>query len=664
MLPPARALPRALAALLTCALLPACGDREPAPPAEGEPAAAAPAAPRPGPATARWDTVDAIRASLEAVHAPADGGGRAWLVREEGQAPYAVSATPDRFTLVYEAGPLGVATGGRVFLQVSPFWDWSTPQVEDPEQRGYTEVRASDPAIELEAATLDQQLLGIEVKGRALVEGDRITLVYGAGLAGAMPDRYAERGSPFWFAVDGDGDGTRKVLADSPTIEVRPGPPAGLLIYLPTVARPGERFRVTLAFIDAWRNAAQSAQGEVELVDVPAGVELPRRVSFEPEHAGRRSIEGVAHEPGVVRLRARVKDAVVESNPMLVAAEGPRVFWADLHGHSNYSDGTGVPEDYFAYARDVSGLDVAALTDHDHWGMLPLFSHPALWQDIEEQTRRFHEPGRFVTLLGYEWTSWIYGHRHVLYFDDAGPVLPWSDPRYESPTQLWGALEGKRVLTFAHHSAGGPIAVDWSIPPDPRFEPVTEIVSIHGSSEAADSPGPIGRPVEGHFVRDALDRGYRLGFIGSGDRHDGHPGAYQVEPQMGGLAAILAEELTREGVLEALRARRVYASNGPRMLLRAALGRHRMGETLSAAKDGKDGRISERLFVHVVAQAPLERVELVRSGRLEGGVAIEGELEAMLDREVRELAPGEYLYVRAVQRDGGAVWASPIFVEE
>lgn len=660
---------RALAArgALLLALLQACGGED-APRPAPDTATAQPeaSAAREGPPTARWDTVDAIRESLAAHHGPADGGGRAWLVREPGQPPYAVSARPDRFTLVYEAGPQGVATGGMVFLQISPFWDWSTPQVEDPDARGYTEVRASDPAIELVARTLDQQLLGIEISGRPLLAGDRLTIVYGAGLAGAMPDRYAERDSPFWFAVDGDGDGTRKVLVDSPSIDVRPGPPAGLLFYLPTVARPGESFRVTLAFIDAWRNTGVAAEGEVELVDLPEGIELPAKVRFEPEQAGRRTLSGVARKPGVYRLRARVGEDVVESNPMLVSADGPRVYWGDLHGHSNFSDGTGVPEDYFVYARDVSALDVAALTDHDHWGMLPLYSHPQLWQEIERQTKSFHEPGRFVTLLGYEWTSWIYGHRHVLYFQDSGPVFPWSDPATESPTQLWSALAaaGGTALTFAHHSAGDPIPTDWSIPPDPRFEPVTEIVSIHGASEAADAPDVVAHPVPGNFVRDALDRGYRLGFIGSGDRHDGHPGAYQVNPQMGGLAAILSESLTREGVLEALRARRVYASNGPRMLLRTALGPHRMGESVSVAKDGRDGRLSDRLFVQVVAETALERVDLVRSGQLLDSAPIDGEREAVLDREIEDLAPGEYLYVRAIQQDGGAVWSSPIFVVE
>jgi hypothetical protein len=604
--------------------------------------------------------VDAIRASLAAHYGPADGGGRAWLVRD-GQAPYAVSSTPDRFTLVYEAGPQGVATGGAVYLQVSPFWNWSTPQVTNPDDRGYTEVRASDPAISLQPETLDQQLLGIRVAGRAMVQGDRITVVYGAGLAGAMPDRYAERASPFYFAVDGDGDGTRKLLDDPPTIDVRPGAPATLLVHVPTVVRPGERFRVTLAFVDAWRNAGVDVKGDVHFVDVPKGLELPASVHFESADAGKRSVEGMAKEPGIYRLRVRAANEVTGANPMVVSADGPRVYWGDLHGHSNYSDGTGVPEEYFRYARDVSALDVAALTDHDHWGMQPLYSHPEMWEEIEKQTQAFHAPGRFVTLLGWEWTNWIHGHRHVLYFDDSGPVFPWSDPRYETPAQLWAALSGKRALTFAHHSAGGPVAVNWDFAPDPKFEPVTEIVSIHGDSEAEDAPNPIAHAVKGNFVRDALGRGYRLGFIGSGDRHDGHPGAYQVDPPMGGLAAILADELTRDGVESALRARRVYATNGPRMLLRFALGGHRMGEVVAL---GKDGKLTDHLFVQVIAEQPLAAVELVRSGALVDGLALDGELEVTLDREVKDLAPGEYVYLRAVQKDGGTVWSSPIYFTE
>ncbi len=295
--------------------------------------------------------------------------------------------------------------------------------------------------------------------------------------------------------------------------------------------------------------------------------------------------------------------------------------------------------------------------------MLPLVRYPYIWQDIAEQTRRFHEPGRFVTVLGFEWTSWIHGHRHVLYFDEGGEPIDSVDPATDSPLELWEALGDHEALTFAHHSAGGPIPTNWAIPPDPRFEPVTEIVSVHGSSEALDAPGLIYSPLPGNFVRDALNRGYRLGFIGSGDNHDGHPGLDRRVDPRGGLAAILAEERTREAVLAALRARRVYATNGPRMLLRFALGDHPMGSVRSLGEEGRE-TLDDLLFVHVTGEAPLSRVELVRSGELVHGMLAEGQLEVSLHREVRGLVPGEYLYVRAVQEDGGAAWSSPIWIAE
>jgi len=651
-----------LAALLAFAEL-ACGEPAPEaaqPQSPGTPTAAQ--APPGTPPNARLDVVKMLREDLAAKRSPSDGGGRAWLEpRPEGPAQVQAGSS-SRFKLVYEVGPLGIATHGAIYLQVSPFWGWSTPQVEDADAPGYTKLEASASDIELDAKTLGEQLLGIEVVGRPLIAGERVSVLYGAGEPGASTDRYAERGSRFWFAVDGDGDGIRGILPDSPGVEVLAGPPAKLLVTLPSVARPGERVLVTLALLDSQGNAGTPTAGEIVFPEPPPGLELPARVALAAADRGHKTIFALAREPGVVRLRAEGPQGLsAESNPLQISRDGPRVLWGDLHGHSNFSDGTGTPEDYFLYARDVAGLDVSALTDHDHWGMLPLDSHPELWNEIQRETKRFHEPGRFVTLLGYEWTSWIQGHRHVLRFDDEGKVLSSLDPAYESPVQLWAALAGQPVLTFAHHSAGGPIPTNWLIPPDPVLEPVTEIVSAHGSSEAPDSPQPIYAAVAGNFVREAaLGRGYRFGFIGSGDSHDGHPGLVQLASPVGGLAAILSEERTREGVLAALRARRVYATNGPRILLRSALGAHPMGSSLTL---GPGGSVSEALFISVVAPGPLERVDLIRSGRVVDTISLAGEREVTLERRVEDLHPGEYVYVRVVQRDGGAAWSSPIYIE-
>jgi hypothetical protein len=292
-----------------------------------------------------------------------------------------------------------------------------------------------------------------------------------------------------------------------------------------------------------------------------------------------------------------------------------------------------------------------------------------MWQSIRDAVGAHHEPGRFVTLLGYEWTNWLHGHRHVLYFDDAltGEVYSFMDPRYQTPSQLWDALRGQLAMTFAHHSAGGPISTNWSYPPDPVLEPITEVTSVHGSSEAADSPSAIYNPVPGNFVRDALDHGYRFGFIGSGDSHDGHPGlAHIASPTGGGLAAIFVEELSRKSVLDALRSRRTYATNGARNWLEVSIDGHPMGSTLvgrgamdSDAASGTPAK-TQTLRVRVIGEGPISRIDLVRSGSI-SSFDVEGQLEWSIEREIPRLAPGEYHYVRVVEQSGGLAWSSPIY---
>ena len=610
----------------------------------------------------RFDLVESLRQDLAAGRHEADGGGRAWL---EEPMPARV-ATAGRWTIVYQAGELGIAVGGMIYLQVSPFWGWSTPQVEQPSAPGFTEVASDAVGVALTPRTLDQQLLGITISGRALAAGEQVRILYGAGSAGAQADRFAERGSRFWIAVDGDGDGVRAVLEDSPSIDVAPGPAARLLAILPSTARPGETVRLTLSILDRVGNAGVAVTGEIRLT-APPGIRAPSQVVMRAQDLGRREVEITVVEPGVFRLQALGPGGLTaHSNPLQASRQGARILWGDLQNHSNASDGSATPEDHYLYARDVAALDVVSLTDHDHWGMPFLDQHPEVWAEMRRLARRFYQPGRFVTLLGYEWTNWIHGHRHVLFFGDDGPLLSSIDPAYDEPAELWRGLRGTRALTIAHHSAGGPIATDWEIAPDPELEPVTEVVSVHGSSEAADSPSLIHRPVPGNFVRDALDRGYRLGFLGSSDGHDGHPGLGHLASPTGGLAAILAEELTREAVYDALRSRRVYATSGPRIVLRATFGGHRMGAEI-ALDGGKvegetvPGIAEDTLVVRAIAPGELERIDVVRSGRLVHSFDCQEQRECTFAAAFAELAVGEYVYVRVVQKDGGLAWSSPFY---
>ena len=161
-----------------------------------------------------------------------------------------------------------------------------------------------------------------------------------------------------------------------------------------------------LALLDAYGSSGVDFEGEVLLEVVPDGLEIPPGVTFGAGDGGVKRVDLRVHEAGVYRILAHVAtaggDLYGQSNPLLAETNVAPIRWADLHGHSNLSDGTGTPDEFLTYARDVAGLDAVALTDHDHWGMLFLDQRDDLWREIRELTRRYHEPGRFVTFLGYE----------------------------------------------------------------------------------------------------------------------------------------------------------------------------------------------------------------------------------------------------------------------
>ena len=72
---------------------------------------------------------------------------------------------------------------------------------------------------------------------------------------------------------------------------------------------------------------------------------------------------------------------------------------------------------------------------------------------------------------------------------------------------------------------------------------------------------------------------------------------------------------------------------------------------------------ADELRVRVVAPGPLERVDLIRGGQVSEQILCEGQREVGFVRTISDLAPGDYLYVRAVQIDGGTAWSSPFFIE-
>ena len=110
-------------------------------------------------------------------------------------------------------------------------------------------------------------------------------------------------------------------------------------------------------------------------------------------------------------------------------------------------------------------------------------------------------------------------------------------------------------------------------------------------------PSNYGRSVvKGNSVRDALNRGYRLGFT-SGGEHEGV-----------GVTAVYAEKLTREAIFNALKKRHTYGTTGARIFLDFRVDGHLMGEEF------KSKNKTPVITLNITGTSDIKSIKLVRSG--------------------------------------------------
>jgi hypothetical protein len=82
-----------------------------------------------------------------------------------------------------------------------------------------------------------------------------------------------------------------------------------------------------------------------------------------------------------------------------------------------------------------------------------------------------------------------------------------------------------------------------------------------------------------------------------------------------------------------------------------------MGSVLTPASTA-----TQQLKFAVASTAPVERIDIIRSGEVVETLPGEGARELSDQRPVPSLQTGDYIYIRVLQEDAGIAWSSPIFV--
>jgi len=260
-------------------------------------------------------------------------------------------------------------------------------------------------------------------------------------------------------------------------------------------------------------------------------------------------------------------DEIVKGNPTLM--RDPVV--KDWHNRIRQGGNTALMAtmEVIETFAGVSGEKIPEiLMDEDFVGLV--------WDRYLKITEEFNDPGRFTTIIGYEWTSTEGGnnlHRNVLYRDGADlarRMLPFTAAESFNPEYLWQWMEtyeektGGRLLALAHNgnlsngimfpeinpATGDPLTSQYA-EARIRWEPIYEVTQMKGDGESHPylSPndelaghdflwdkanlGPVLKKPEMlqyEYAREALKKGlklqeklgtnpYKFGMVGSTDTH-------------------------------------------------------------------------------------------------------------------------------------------------
>jgi hypothetical protein len=581
-------------------------------------------------------------------------------------------------------------------------------QTTMPGEDNYVTVNSpSDATVEIECT--EWLVVTVTLRDGQLVEGDEITVVYGDRSTGSpgFKLRAVAHDLRFRLSVKPCAGEEPIALPERPLLRLVPDQPSRILAKASSVLSADEDVALMLRCVDRFGNTTPKCHTSLHIPPIQ-GLVMPDEVKLQSDKGSYRRVrcQRVGENPAKrirIAVRNNAGELVARSNPVEINASQAedRIFWGDLHCHSNLEQGLESLEFIYEYARDQEKLDFIAHVEHysaakTRWtgkhyktwrGGLPSVAayNEDTWEYRKQLLNRYYEPGRFVTLLGHEWASNIYGHQNVYFPGDDGPLLypssSW-DKDSETPTKLWHALSGHDAIIVPHHTSA-PIGTgkppdfwalsgyDWDYY-EPNLVRLVEIYSKHGSAEHFGCPRAPFNQQEDGTVRAALARGYNLGFVAASDTHASRPGSDLFQDHtysQSGLTAIFAQKLDRMAIYQALKARRCYATTGQRIILRFWLNEHFMGDTVLLNDPGE----LKDLSVEVATEDQIEWVEVIKngmpfykySGHLTPGLGWwrDNGWEMKVRVLDRKLTKGtDYYYVRVTQQNGGMAWSSPIWV--
>lgn len=261
------------------------------------------------------------------------------------------------------------------------------------------------------------------------------------------------------------------------------------------------------------------------------------------------------------------------------------LYFGGLHSHTNFSDGTGTPDEAYTWARDNAKADFMAITDHSNWfdnekdllneSITDLsLSTSTKWQQLHQIADKYNQDGKFVAIAAYEmtWSGSTGGWGHINTFN-----TPWfasrSNSKMDLPAYYKKLAQSSSSISQLNHP--GTTFGDFS---DfgfysPEADQVVDLVEVGNGEGLVRSSGYF--PSYNYYTR-ALDKGWHLAPTNNQDNHKGNWISANTA-----RTVIVAPSLTRDSLYDAMRNRRVYATEDENLRINYSVNNQPMGVILS-----------------------------------------------------------------------------------
>ncbi len=339
----------------------------------------------------------------------------------------------------------------------------------------------------------------------------------------------------------------------------------------------------------------------------------------------RAQIDGALAPNGETQIRLQQWPVGDDSAAAIdVTLDNPlQHYWGNIHSHTSVSDGRMTPDDAYAYARDIAGMDFFTLADHlEH-------VEPAEWRETVRAATLTTEDGSFVALTGLEWTK---GVGHMCVYDPAGHVWP------KELEDFYTFAPGNCAVAKFNHPGWRDTNFD-EFAYSAEGDSAIQLIEVRGDSEM-------------QWYIQALDRGWHIAPDGSDDTHRERWGT------SGRWTVALAPGLSRDTMLHALKSRRCYSTRDRNCRLSFALNGAVMGEVV-------DEPVTTAVITVEIDEPDeddlIERIELFADGEIirtdEPGSA------SRLWALTLTPDPGaHYYFVKVTQADGDVLYSAPIWI--